>query len=85
MKAIVVLYLEPTDTKGARYCAIAEGVKALLSPEQTEQDNYALAALKLCERMNWTGTLAQGTLPNGDKVFVWVDKHDLLIVKGEMK
>ncbi len=33
----------------------------------------AYAAEKLCKKLGWSGSLAGGTLPNGDFCFVFVD------------
>lgn len=69
MKAIQVKYLHPTETKPARWKAMAEGVPhtivgAYLGTPET-------AAKCLAEKYNWSTNLIAGQLPNGDYVFVF--------------
>lgn len=78
MKAIQVKYLGPTNYKGARLKAFANGVPAI-----TESLNDALnideqamyLAGKLADRHNWLNGchLRQGTLPNGDYCHVLIE------------
>ncbi len=75
MKAIQVKYLSPTNTKGSRIKAIAEGVKPLtfgFDHGYTFEGNAFIAAHKLCEVYNWPKKLSQGSLPNGDIVFTFI-------------
>lgn len=72
MKAIVVKFYGPTNTKGSRLVAQAEGVKPVTVPLDygLGVNKTALwAAAKLCINNGWTGTLVDGMLPNGDRVF----------------
>ena len=74
MKAIVVRYLGPTNTRGSRYKASAEGVKSLTIPtsyRHNDFDNERVAAEALCLKYGWKGELTAGTLPGGDTVFVF--------------
>lgn len=76
MKAIVVKYHGPTNTKGSRYSAQAEGVPRIyMSKDYSLNSDECMheAAKKLCAKMGWKGTLIEGTLPNGDSVFVFED------------
>ena len=80
MKAIVVKYHGPTNTKGTRLSVHAEGVKTRYYSREYN-DNLDVQAKKcaidFCTRFGLltpdqpAKTLAQGTLPNGDEVFVF--------------
>jgi len=72
MKAIQVKYIGPTNTKGSRWKAWAEGVKPIYVPySYSDRDGGAYhAAWVLCEKHGWPGIeLRSGVLPNGDCVF----------------
>lgn len=72
MKAIVTKYLGPTDRRGSRIKAEAEGGNTITIGYPHGSDNPHLdAALALCHKMNWSGTLAKGGLPDGRCVFVF--------------
>jgi hypothetical protein len=78
MKAIITKFHGPTDTKGSRYSASDEdGNRATvhadhaLNPEQ----NHDAAALALCRKMKWSGTLVRGDLGTG-YVYVWADARE---------
>lgn len=76
MKAIQVKYLAPTNHRGSRLKAIAEGVKPLTLPfdyELSGEELYKNTAVALCERQGWSTELLGGAIPNGDYVFVF--KH----------
>jgi hypothetical protein len=73
MKAIQTRYYGPTNTRGARIKAWAEGVKSIYIPYPYESDAFsgaAEAATQLAKKYGWTNDLVGGTLPNGDNVFV---------------
>ena len=74
MKAIQTRYLGPTNYRGSRIKAFAEGVKSLTIPYPYELSGDAVhrkAAEALCDRMGWAGDLACGGLPNGDYAFTF--------------
>lgn len=73
MKAIVTKYHGPTDTKGSRISARAEGCKAVSVGFHSVQDPYLTAAACLISKLEWGGKWACGTLPSGDRVYVCVD------------
>lgn len=67
MKAILTRYLGPTNFKGSRICARAEGVKAVILPYSHELDsegNHRAAAEALAAKYGWTGRLIGGGLPD---------------------
>ena len=80
MKAIVVKYHGPTDTKGTRLSVHAEGVKTRYYSREYG-DNVDVQAKKcaidFCTKLGWLtmshtdNALIGSTLPNGDEVFVF--------------
>jgi hypothetical protein len=79
MKAIVTTYHGPTNTRGSRIIAKAEGghrVSVPYSHELSGDAVYAIAARKLCDKLGWKGELISGGLPNGDVVFVFADNSE---------
>jgi hypothetical protein len=77
MKAIVTKYHGPTNTRGSRYSATAEGGNRIsLSADDRigSEENHTAAALALCHKLDWKGELVPGGLPNGDTVFVFTGR-----------
>lgn len=75
MKAIVVKYHGPTNTKGSRYSATVEGgARIMVSKDYSlnPDDGRKQAALALCDKMGWGNILIKGYLPNGDSVFTLI-------------
>jgi hypothetical protein len=77
MKAILVKYHGPGNVKGSRFTAKAEGVPSLTRHYDHAIDadtNAFRAAVDLADRHNWLkdGRLVGGTLPNGDRCFVFI-------------
>jgi len=70
MKSIVVKYLAPTNTKGARFVASDEDGNRVCITPGTDRP-FEEAALALCRKMNWLGHLVQGSI-KGAEVFVWL-------------
>ncbi len=61
MKAIETKYIPASNTRGSRIKAYAEGVKPLtISYPHEARNAHAVAAVALCKRMGWTGTLVSG-------------------------
>lgn len=76
MKAIVTKYLGPTNFKGSRIKASAEGVKSVTVGHESalnQDENHAAAAFALAEKMGWGGRWVMGGLPDGNFVFVCLD------------
>ena len=69
MKAITAKYLPPTDTKPRRIKVQAEGVPHLIFDSHSTTPREA--AERLCIKFGWGTDLIEGTLPNGDRVFVF--------------
>jgi len=76
MKAIVVKYHGPTNTRGSRLVASAEGVKSLSMPfDHGDTCPEAAPAKALAIRYGWTGTYVAGKLPDGRTVWVNIGKQ----------
>ena len=74
MKAILTRYKGPTDARGSRIIATAEGGHRITIPyDYGASDPHEVAAVALCRKLGWTGRLVSGGLPNGDTV--WVFSH----------
>jgi hypothetical protein len=71
MQAILVKYYLATNYKGAYYQASAYSGKMRFSSNSITADNPArYCAETFATSLDWKGELLQGTLPNGDDVFV---------------
>ena len=80
MKAISAKYLPATNTKPARIKVQAEGVPHLIFDDYSTTRREA--AERLCVKFGWSTDLIEGTLPNGDTVFVF-NPHGALIRIGD--
>lgn len=77
MKAITTKYHGPIGARGARIVATdSDGNRASIPyPHDAHTDEkHRRAAVALCKKMKWTGTLIQGGLKN-DEVFVWLPRE----------
>lgn len=84
MKAIVTKYHGPIPTRGARISARDEDGNRVVIPLDgglRDEEEHTRAAVALCERMNWPGTLMRGGLGNR-YVFVFVDLNDAVVLHG---
>ena len=73
MKAITTKYIGPTDHKGSRISASDSDGNRVIVPYRSEwdsEDNHGHAALSLCRKMGWAGTLVCGHIKGG-MVFVF--------------
>lgn len=74
MKAIQTHYLGPTDYRGSRIVARAEGGNRVVVPypyELSGEAVYRVAAEALRDKLGWTGELVGGGLPDGGYAFVF--------------
>ena len=89
MKAIQTRYLGPTNVRGSRIKAWAEGVGSLTIPYPHELSGEAvhrLAAARgrrvqvwaeaLCKRQGWPTAIVGGGLPNGDYAFCFLPDYN---------
>jgi hypothetical protein len=78
MKAIQTRYYGPTNTRGARIKAWAEGVGSIFVPypygRNDGQDAHQYAAECFSDRVGWDNALVGGGLPNGDYAFCMIPK-----------
>lgn len=75
MKAISTKYLGPTNHRGGRVVASAEGVSSVTIPYDHSLDAYGVhekAALALCRKYGWSGRLVGGGTRTG-YCFVFAD------------
>lgn len=73
MKAIQTRYMPATNTLPSRVKAWANGVKPLII-SAGDDNAHAAAAVALCRRMGWTGTLVSGGMPDqSGEVFCFMD------------
>lgn len=74
-KAITVKYHGPTNHRGSRMIADdGDGNRITVSREYSDSmdDAYMAAALALCAKMGWHGTLVGGWAKRS-AVFIWAD------------
>lgn len=76
MKAIVTKYLPPTNVKGSRIKASAEGVPSVIISYPHEASNaHREAALILCRKYRWSEDIVGGGLPDQTgECFVFVQE-----------
>jgi hypothetical protein len=72
MKAITAKYIPATNTKPARVKA-SDMDNNTVTISFDSQDSYKHAAIALCQKMNWHGTLTGGGIKDGS-VFVFSDR-----------
>ena len=80
MKAITTRYLGPTNYRGSRIVASDEdGHRAFVSYlcERSLDQNHDAAAISLCKKMAWYGTLVRGRIEHGN-VYVFVEDDNQL-------
>jgi len=67
MKAIWTKYIGPTNFRGSRVKASAEGVSVTVGYDDglNRDDAHDRAALALCAKMGWPGGLVRGGRPDG--------------------
>lgn len=67
MKAIMTKYHGPTNTRGSRISASdGDGNRVTVPFDYAARDPHDVAALALCRKMGWEGTLAKGGLASGN-------------------
>jgi hypothetical protein len=73
-QSITTKYLGPTDRRGTRVKATSSaGLSVTVGWDDalSDTDNYAAAAVALCKKLGWSGTLAVG---GGVNVYVFVEE-----------
>lgn len=75
MKAIVTKYHGPTDRRGSRISARAEGNRTMWFPYDHEGYEHERAAEAYRDAMGWKGDMVGGGLPDGTgNAFVFVNQ-----------
>jgi hypothetical protein len=74
-QAIQTRFLGPTNHKGSRIKAFAQAGSVTVSKDYglTEYEEHERAAIALCDKFKWPGTLRAGCLPNGDYCWVLIE------------
>lgn len=88
MKAILVKYHGPSNTRGSRFTAKAEGNPSLTKPYDYalgDSENARAAALALVKRMNWNCGVVGGTLPSGDRCYVLIPRKRMKVVANRSR
>lgn len=77
MQAIVTKYHPATDRSGSRVSARAEAGRVILfwNDSLGSLENHDAAALALCQKFDWRGTLAEGSIPTNPSGHVYVFCH----------
>ena len=78
MKAIRVKYHGPTNFRGSRLTATADGGHRVTVPYDYALSGDALyltAAVALCHKLKWKGELIAGGLPDGSVCFVFANSE----------
>ena len=76
-QAIVTKYLGPTDHRPARIMVKAQAGKLFVTWDDAldVDENHDRAAQQFAQRLNWSGTLAGGALPDGrGNCYVFVER-----------
>ena len=83
MKAIQTKYMGPTNFRGSRIKATAEGVSVTVpyADELNSEEAHAVAAVALVRKMGWPGDLIQGGRPDG-RGYCFVFESDRRVVTG---
>lgn len=84
MKAITTRYVGPTNTKPARIIATAEGGNKVTIGFHSSDKPYQAAALALCKKLNWTGTLVEGGIEDG-YVYCFLQSDHVAIPKEDTR
>lgn len=78
MQTITTKVLAATNKRPTRVKATAQAGSVTISHDYGTLDNiHEEAALALCRKLGWEGSLVMGTLPNEDNVWVFIpsDRH----------
>lgn len=83
-QVITTRYLGPTNTRGSRIKASADGGSVTIGHDSalSSENAHAKAARALCVKLGWTGTLISGVTASGEHVFVFVDVAELTSTEG---
>jgi len=82
MKSIVTKYHGPGNVRGSRISATDSDknrVSIPIDPIWSTDTMHTQAAVALCRKMNWHGTLMAGYLKSGSQVFVWINKDQFTV------
>lgn len=82
MKTIRTHYWGPTERHGARIKATDSDWNRITVPyDHAAANPHDVAAVALCRKMGWSGTLVRGSMWSGSGyVYVWLDDSALVPV-----
>lgn len=87
MKTIVTKYYGPTNTLGARIVAKSkpkgEGTIFGYDHALSAEENHNAAALRLMDKLDWSGVMRGGGFAEGTMVWVFDDDASPTIVRDE--
>lgn len=85
MQAITTKILPATQHRPTRCKAMAKCGSVVLSTDQFESTDEAHkeAALALCRKFAWEGSLVTGTTHQGDNVWVFVEDRDVIYAHAQ--
>lgn len=82
MKAIQTKYIPDTNTSGSRIKAFDCDNNSVTIKYASDATNpHRDAALALCRKLHWNGTLVEGSTKTGS-VFVWIDNQPTIEVRS---
>jgi len=73
MKAIQTKYLGPTNCRGPRIVATAEGGHRVTASFDHSGKEHERAVRALCKKLGWSGRFICGGLPDGSQCWVFAD------------
>ena len=81
MQAIQTKYIGPSDSRGSRVKATADAGTITVSYDHALgiEGNHAAAAVALCRKLGWPGTLVGGGLKDNSYVFVFLNSDRIKI------
>ena len=87
MKAIITKLFPADDRHPARVRASDGDKHSVTIPVDQHDEAHEQAAIALCHKMDWTGTLIKGWVKHGVWVFVFDDAREKLAIppKGQKK
>ena len=81
MKTIRTHYWGPTERHGARIKATDSDWNRITVPyDHAAANPHDVAAVALCRKMGWSGTLVRGSMSGTGYVYVWLDDSALVPV-----
>jgi hypothetical protein len=73
MRAITTKYMGQTNTRGSRIKATSDGASATVHLDHSlnMDENHAMAAVALKDKLGWSGPMVGGSLGSGEMAWVF--------------